>query len=236
MPGTRTLDPHRVGLTREGTPVRLVRRGWWLDLTLLAAFVALTAVLVWWPPLRRLDLAARDWLDPHRTPPVRDLFWVLDHLGQGTPLLTVTLLVALWLAWRRRTVRPFLPVVSAYVLTSAVIVSLKIWTERGAPHYGSVRLFSGAGQVEYPSGHVANGLAYYGVLAVLLAPYLSSRARAVLRWLPGVLVFVGTTGMAYHWLTDSVGGFLVGVLIVRLVARVPWARVPLPARLDRWAG
>ena len=233
MPGTRELDVHRVGLQRNGTPARLVRRGWWLDALLVGAFAALTVALVRWPRLAALDLATRDWADRHRPPPVEWLLWVLDHLGQGGPLLAVTLLVALWLARRRRSVRPLLPPVVAYLVTGAVIEVLKRWTERGAPHYGSVRLFSGAGQLEYPSGHVANGFVYYGVLVLLLAPYLSAGTRALLRWLPGVLVFVGTTGMGYHWLTDGIGGLLIGVLVVRLVARIPWAEMPLPARLDR---
>lgn len=236
MPGTSALDVRRVGLTRDGRPVRLVRRGWWLDLVLVAAFVALTAALVWWPPLLRLDLAARDWVDRHRPFPVRALLWACDHLGQGGPLITVTLVVGLWLAWRRRTVRPVLLPVAAPILLSAFIVTLKRWTERGAPHYGSVHLFSGPGPVEYPSGHVANGLVYYGALVLLLAPYLPPRARQLLRWVPGILVFIGTTGMAYHWLSDSVGGFLIGLLVLRLLARVPWERLPLPAVLDRRPG
>jgi membrane-associated phospholipid phosphatase len=217
---------------RDGTPGPPVRHGWWLDGLLLAAFGGLTAALVWWPSLITLDLAVRDWADAHRPPPVADLLWVFDHLGQGGPLITVTLIVGIWLSRRRRTVRPLLPAVAAPILTSAVIVSLKRWTERGAPHYGPVHLFSGAGSVEYPSGHVANGLVYYGVLVLLLGPYLSAAARVLLRWLPGVLVFVGTTGLGYHWLTDSVGGYLIGLLMVRALLRIPWATLPLPAVLD----
>jgi hypothetical protein len=214
-------------------PARWVRCGWWLDGLLLAAFAALTAALVWWPPLLALDLAARDWVDAHRPAPVRDLLWLADHLGQGGPLITVTLLVGIWLSWRRRTVWPLMPAVAAPILLSALIVPLKRWTERGAPHYGSVHLFSAAGSVEYPSGHVANGIVYYGVLVLLLAPYLSAGARVVVRRLPGILVFVGTTGLGYHWLTDSVGGYLIGLLVVRALLRIPWERVPLPAVLDR---
>lgn len=218
---------------RDGTPAPVVRHGWWLDGVLVAAFAALTAALVWWPPLLTLDVATRDWFDAHRPPPVRDLLWVGDHLGQGGPLITVTLVVAIVLGWRRRTVRPLLPAVAAPILVSALIVPLKRWTERGAPHYGSVHLFSAAGSVEYPSGHVANGLVYYGVLVLLLAPYLSPAVGAAVRWVPGVLVFIGTTGLAYHWLSDSVGGCLIGLLVVRALLRTPWARVPLPAVLDR---
>jgi membrane-associated phospholipid phosphatase len=48
-----------------------------------------------------------------------------------------------------------------------------------------------------------------------------------------VLVFIGTTYLAYHWLSDSVAGYLLGLFIVQLLARVPWTTVPLPRWLER---
>jgi membrane-associated phospholipid phosphatase len=222
------------GLRRGGYLVPgPVPAGWWLDALLAVAFAALTAALVWWPPLLRLDLAVRDWSDAHRPPAADAVAWVLDHLGQGGPVMTVTLLVSFWLAWRWRTIRPILPAGLAPIVSTASIVTLKRWTSRGAPHFGSVRMFSGSTAVEYPSGHVSNGVLYYGVLALLLAPFLAATARRVLQWLPGPLVVVGTTSIGYHWFTDSVGGYLLGLFLVRLVLRIPWTRIRLPDRLDR---
>jgi membrane-associated phospholipid phosphatase len=199
----------------------------------VAAFAGLTAALVWWRPLLRLDLATRDWADTHRPPAAHVLGLVLDHLGQGGELIAVTVAVSFVVAWRRRSVRPILLAGLAPIVVTVAIVALKRWTERGAPHYGPVQLFSGPRYVEYPSGHVQNGVVYYAVLAILLAPYLPTLARRLLTWLPGPLVFIGTTYVAYHWLTDSVGGYLLGLFVIRQLARVPWATLPLPARLDR---
>ncbi|MEU8262590.1 phosphatase PAP2 family protein [Micromonospora sp. NPDC048999] len=210
-----------------------VPRGWWFDGLLVAAFAVLTAALVWWAPLLRVDIAVRDWCDAHRPAPVYVLMRAFDYLGQGGGLIVVTMLVSGWLAWCHRTARPIILAGLAPIISTLLIVGLKRWTSRGAPHQGSLRMFSHSPQVEYPSGHVSNGIVFYVVLAVLLAPYLAVPARRVVQWLPGVLIFIGTTYSSYHWLTDSIGGYLLGLLIARLLLRVPWRTVPLPRRLDR---
>lgn len=235
--GGRPVD--RLGQQSDGhlpgqrPPMYPVPAGWWFDLVLATAFGALTAALVWWPPLLRLDLAVRDWVDGHRPPPVHALMVGLDLLGQGGPLMTTTLAVGFWLAWRYRSARPILPACLAAILTTASILPLKQWTARGAPHFGSVRMFSHGSAVEYPSGHVTNAVVYWGTLALLLLPHLPAAPRRVLQWAPRFLVFLGTTYLAYHWLSDSVGGLLLGMLLVRISLRVPWHRVPLPARWER---
>lgn len=202
---------------------------WWPDVAAAAAFIALTVALIRIRALLQVDLWVRDWVDAHRPPPVKWTVLVMDLLGQGGPLMVLTLCVGFGLAWHHRTVRPIMPAGLAPILTTGSIVPLKVYTQRGAPHYGSVRLFSGAGQVEYPSGHVNNGVVYYGTLALLLAPYLTASVCVALRWVPPVLVAVGTTYVAYHWLTDSVAGFLLGFVLIRLSYRIPYERIPLPA-------
>jgi membrane-associated phospholipid phosphatase len=203
---------------------------WWPDVLLALGFAALTAALVWVPALLRLDLAVRDWCDAHRPPPVHLLMLGLDHLGQGTPVMVAVLLLAIVLAWRQRRVRVVVPAVLAAAFTTVALQVLKRWTSRGAPHHGPVRLFAGSSAVEYPSGHVTNGVVYYTAVAVLLAPYAPLLVTRLLRWLPGPLVVVGTTYLSYHWLTDSIGGLLLGFLLARLLLRVTrWADRPPPA-------
>ncbi|MEV8507239.1 phosphatase PAP2 family protein [Actinoplanes sp. NPDC051475] len=208
-------------------------RSWWPDVVLLAGFVLLTFALAR-GHLLALDVQVADWVSEHRPTPLYWTLRVLNYLGQGGQvLMPVAILLAGLAAWRLRSVRPLLLFAGAFVLTYVTIGPLKIWLDRAAPAFkGPDReiLFnpaaSGKDAMSYPSGHVANALAWYFVIAVLLgvllARPLSKRAHLALRVAPPVIVFITTTYLAFHWITDSVAGLLLGLILARLLARVPW--------------
>jgi len=208
-------------------------RGWWPDVALLAGFVLLTVALAQ-GRLLGLDVRIADWVSGHRP---TWLYWtlrVLNYLGQGGQvLMPLTILLAGLAAWRLRSWRPLAVFAGVFVLTYVTIGPLKIWLDRAAPAFkGPDReiLFnpaaSGEYAMSYPSGHVANALAWYYAIAlllgVLLSRPLSARANLALRVLPPVVVFVTTTYLAFHWITDSVAGLLLGLILARVLARVPW--------------
>lgn len=209
--------------------------GWWFDAVLLAGFAALTAALAA-GLLLDLDDAVRLWCAAHRP---RAGYWgarAVNLLGNGGPLTALCLLIAAVLGVRRRTLWPVLPVAAAFLLTGFTLLPLKLWTDRAAPNSDlpdRVELFNtlpaGEYSMSYPSGHLVNTLVWYGVLTLLLAPWL---APVVARWLrvgPPVLVFGSTVYLGFHWLTDSVAGLLLGLVLDRLIRRVPWADLPLPS-------
>jgi membrane-associated phospholipid phosphatase len=210
-------------------------RGWWLDLVMVVLFVALTVALAS-GHLLQLDLNVANWVDHHH-PAV--LYWparVLNYLGQGGQvLMPVSIVLAALATWRRRSIRPLIVFAAAFVLTYITIGPLKIWFHRAAPHApwpDKAALFNhyipaGEYSVGYPSGHVANALVWYGVIAFMILA-LTGRTFPILRILPPIVVFCTTTYLAFHWITDSIAGLFLGVVLTRLMARVPWATVPLP--------
>jgi membrane-associated phospholipid phosphatase len=218
--------------------VILLRR-WWPELVLLAAFAGLTAV--WWTGhWLGVDVTVTHWCDAHR-PPVAD--WLArkgNYLGQGGYLTLLCLGIALVLAGRRRSVRPVLPVVVAFALTFGTLQPLKSLTARPAPH--ALRAHAehfGTGGQSYPSGHLVNALVWYGVLALLLAPWLPDAARLALRIVPPAVLTVTTVYLGFHWISDTVAGLLLGFLLDRLLHRIPWglpdrsAQRQEPARITR---
>lgn len=213
--------------------------GWWVDLALIAGFVALTVALIN-GHLLGLDQRVADWAFGHQP---RVVYWtarVFNLLGQGGQfLIPVTVILAGLLIRRTRSVRPLLPPVAAFVLAYLTIGPLKIWADRAAPAFQGpekVVMFNpyaaGAKAMSYPSGHMANSLVWYAAIAVLIAALLRrplSRWESLgVRYLPAVILFCTTVYTGFHWLTDSVAGALLGLFLARLMDRIPWDSVPLP--------
>lgn len=78
----------------------------------------------------------------------------------------------------------------------------------------------------FPSAHTALGLVFYGFLAVIIARESKKQAR----WMPYIisvalvmLIALSRLYLGVHWLTDVVGSFLVGLVVV-LLATISYRR------------
>jgi membrane-associated phospholipid phosphatase len=191
--------------------------------SLAAGFAVLTALLAagW---LLDLDVAVRDWCDTHRP---EALYWTargLNFLGNGTPMAIVTLGLALLVARRVRSPRPLLVPIVTFGLTTVVVYALKWWLDRAAPRSplpNAVELFSGG--ESYPSGHLVVAIVWYGAIARLLdrLVVLPDGLRNAIRVAPPVIVLGTTTYVSFHWLTDGLAAILLGLLLDRLLNRLP---------------
>jgi membrane-associated phospholipid phosphatase len=218
--------------------------GWWLDLALIAGLAALTVALAR-GHLLALDQRVADWAFDHHPGAV---YWparVFNYLGQGGQvLMPLALILTAVLTYRTRSVRAVLPFVAGFLLTYITIGPLKVWADRAAPRFTGPdktvmfnRNASGAEAMSYPSGHLGNSLVWYAVLALLIVALLRRPLRrwefVALRIAPVTMVFVTTIYTGFHWLTDSVAGVLLGLVLARLIERIRWDALPLP-RLGGW--
>ena len=176
----------------------------------LLVFAALfVAVAVHREPLP-LDGALRDLFQDVGTPDARALVEPVARLGSREVLVPVLLLGGGLLSWQRRTPGPLALLVGSYLGMVLLVGPTKRILHRPEP-------FDVAGDIgrSFPSGHAAQAVLVYGMLAALLAAGpVSRRARAAAAI--GATALCAGIGVAMmvrnaHWMSDMVGGYAAGV-------------------------
>jgi membrane-associated phospholipid phosphatase len=200
-----------VGLPSQG-------RVWLVSLFGLVLFAAVTVDLV-------LGGALRDW-DRHVTAVARPaggpepVGWrILVDLGGAGFLIVALLAGAVIHLARRRSVRS-LVVAAVWILAiEAVIWFAKVLVGRTPPRSGTDLLF--AGGMSYPSGHAADGFALL-LIAVTLATTSGTVLDRICCWSAPVvaaLVAIATVQLHYHWPSDALAGWALGLATGTLARR-----------------
>jgi len=137
--------------------------------------------------------------------------------GQRGPSAIVAYVWLLWRAWRTRSWRPPLMMTVALLLLNMSVGAVKIGLGRLGPHYahvmGSAELFQG-GDI-FPSGHTANAVVTWGVLAYLATRF--RRGGAVIAGFMGVTIGLTTVYLGTHWFSDVLAGWAAGALVMLLL-------------------
>ncbi|MGI5399966.1 phosphatase PAP2 family protein [Streptomyces sp. CA-135486] len=164
-----------------------------------------------------------------------ELHAFLDYfvvLGQRGPTAVMVAAWLGWRSWRQHTLRPLLALGAALLLLNATVGAVKIGLGRLGPHYatqiGSAELFAD-GDI-FPSGHTANAVVTWGILAYLAT---TPRARRYLSALSAVVslgVGLTTVYLGTHWLSDVLLGWAAGLLIL---LALPWCE-PLIGSAEAW--
>jgi undecaprenyl-diphosphatase len=183
------------------------RRAFVLGVGLLAA-VVLTALVVPMEPLS-IDSSWSDAMASISSPVLKDVALVFNALGRGWGwALTLTAVAGLLLV--RHRIVALVAFLVAEALSSFLSGLLKILVGRPRPPDGVVHPVGSS----FPSGHASYGAVTCIALVLLFAP----PSRRTVWW---VLAGLGIAGMAWsrtylqvHWLSDVIGGVLLGAGIV----------------------
>ncbi|MFD5321492.1 phosphatase PAP2 family protein [Streptomyces sp. NPDC127098] len=199
----------------------------WATLGFYVAIVAAVLSTSW---LVRLDWQVmlfrpyKQWPEMHA---FLDYFVVLGQRGPTAALVAAWLG---WRSWRTRTLRPLLVMALSLLLLNVTVGAAKLGMGREGPHYatamGSNEMFL-TGDI-FPSGHTANAVVTWGILAYLATTPRARRLLSVIAAFCALGVGATTVYLGTHWVSDVLLGWAAGLLIL---LALPWGE-PLINRVD----
>jgi undecaprenyl-diphosphatase len=182
-------------------------------------------------PLVRTDAAIYRILQDLRTPMGDSVMIAITELGDTAVVLPVTIIVLLWLAWRRawRTAAYWL---TAIAVASALNTGIKAALHRVRP--GEL-FYSGWSAFSFPSGHSTMNVVLYGFLAFLIAREIRPAWRIPVALGAASLTLLIAFSRLYlgaHWFSDVIGGlaFATAWLVLLGLAYLHHRSVPRDAR------
>jgi len=160
-------------------------------------------------PLVLADGAIYRALQDLRTAPGDAVMIAITELGDTIVVVVVTIIVFLWLAWRRawRTAAYWLVAVAG---ASALNTAIKVALHRARP--GEL-LYSGSSAFSFPSGHSTANVVLYGFLAFLVVREIRPAWRLSVALGAATLIFLIAFSRLYlgaHWFSDVIGGLAFG--------------------------
>ena len=168
-----------------------------------------------------LDPTFLSFVEEHRTSWATYMFRGVTWLGSTAVLVPVTIVVGGAYIARRRDAGPL--VWLAITLGGAIVLYevMKPAVGRARPDSGA--WLASAGGFSFPSGHATAAIAFYGMLAVLLATGRSPRVKAAI-WLGAAvivaLVAASRVYLGVHWMSDVLGGLAFGAAWLCLVLTI----------------
>ena len=174
--------------------------------------------------IRRLDewIYERDILlvTPGKTPTIVIL---MDDLGLRGITSAILLITAILISRRFESWRPINLSLLALFLLNLTVGASKLLFGRTKPSTGFDLFFTDSG-LSYPSGHAANAVLSWGMIAYLIFRYSHKEPFEGLRltWFVSIISSLVCLASLYrntHWFSDLLGGLFIGsALLVAVIA------------------
>lgn len=195
-----------------------------LSISFISAYVLITQQVVSNSWIRRFDewIYGRDILlvTPGQTPTIVIL---MDDLGLRGITSAILLITAILISRRFKSWRPINLSLLALVLLNLTVGASKLLFGRTKPSTGFDLFFTDSG-LSYPSGHAANAVLSWGMIAYLIFRYSHKEPFEGLRltWFVSIISSLVCLASLYrntHWFSDLLGGLFIGsALLVAVIA------------------
>lgn len=142
-----------------------------------------------------------------------DTFFIfISILGKPITMISISAIIAAFLAINKQ-LRP-----STYLIFMTITTLLALMLIRSSYHIPRPTGFiNNISSSSFPSGFSLFGLTSLGFLAFLTTKIVKKKWRWIIHTIAGILIFLIVLSQLYlgaHWLTDAVGGILLGVTIL----------------------
>jgi membrane-associated phospholipid phosphatase len=199
-------------------PRALSRRSRHVAMALSAALLYVMVDIFVEGPLTRLDEKFYKWHPHESIAALHRWAWLYDKFGQRSVLLPILLVVAGVLARRHRTWRPLVLAFTSFFILNVVVGAMKVAIGRSETETGDPSVLNHG--IIFPSGHSSNMVLTGGVLVYLLVRYAEHPPvrRVIAGWTFLTSLTIATSlYLGTHWISDLVGGVLVGGLLLQAV-------------------
>lgn len=193
----------------------------------LLALLALTAAVSSGGTMAPIDLPFTRELQETHNPVVFGVLYAVSFVGYSPYSAAIFIIAMLLLVLLRlRLEALFLLLV---LVADGLGFAIKLLVARQRPSSALVDVVQQINDPSFPSGHTLHYTVFYGFLAfVLAASFRASWLRNLLIAVCALLVALVGVSRVYlgeHWLTDVLGGYLLGGLsLVPMIAGFLWAR------------
>ncbi|QKW05711.1 phosphatase PAP2 family protein [Streptomyces sp. NA04227] len=187
-------------------------------LVFYAAIIAAVVETTW---LVRLDWQVMFFRPYQQWPEIHAFLDYYVVLGQRGPTAVMVAAWLGWRSWRQHTLRPLLALGTSLLLLNVTVGAAKLGMGRLGPHYATV---IGSNEMWkdgdiFPSGHTANAVVTWGILAYLASTPQARRWLSALSAVVALGVGLTTVYLGTHWLSDVLLGWAAGLLIL---LALPW--------------
>ncbi|MFJ7268559.1 phosphatase PAP2 family protein [Streptomyces sp. NPDC099050] len=187
----------------------------------LGIYLAIVVAVLTTSWLVRLDWQIMFFRPYEQWPQLHAFLDYLVVLGQRGPTAVMVAAWLGWRSWRQHTLRPLITLGVALLLLNITVGAVKLGLGRLGPHYateiGSAELFAG-GDI-FPSGHTANAVVTWGILAYLASTGVTRRVLSLVSAVVSLSVGATTVYLGTHWVSDVLLGWLAGLLVL---LALPW--------------